>query len=359
MGNNKPSFYANCITTVGGFVAVALRLYARKLTKAGLGWDDGLIMVSSPLAIALYALSIYLWGAGYRYDILMEERYDAGVDSLPLVISCDVIFVLCSCLTKLSIVFSYVRLFIQPNFRLICHVVSFLVVVWSIANFIQVIVFWKIATSPWEATMNGQRFTGKGVEIGICVFNIIANGVIIVLPIRPVWKLRMKKNKRVALIVLFSLGLGVIIVTVIRLGHVIDIEGNEYNINTDMNARSMHLQVLEPNLAIMLISIPMLHPLWHKFRDSCMERRRRHHDSQRISNSGVAWRVSSSEWPGYRKQVPFTYKVGVDVDPSLANELVSENVVDSNECEGVLAPPACITVKKSFEISWEAAVLHR
>ncbi|KAI1075976.1 hypothetical protein F5B20DRAFT_557727 [Whalleya microplaca] len=353
--NTKPSFYANCITTFGGLVAVALRVYSRKLTKAGLGWDDGFILVSYPLAAALYVLSIYLWGVGYRFKYLMEQHLDRGVDPLPIAFAFEVIFVFCSCLTKLGVTFSYVRLFTQPGFRLLCYIISSLVVVWSIASFVQLILVWKIQTSSMKDTINHTWFTGKGVEAGICVFNIIANTVIISLPIRPVWNLHMKKSKRIGLIVLFSLGLGVFIVAVIRLTHILAMDGSNYNANSEMGSRSVRLQVLEPSLSIMCISIPMLHPLWHKFRESCIRRWQRH-GTQQTSNRNLTWKVYSNYWPDSRKQNTSTYNVNVDVEALSTNELL-DNVAPSNGHELVTTPPTCITVKKSFELSWEAAAL--
>jgi len=37
----------NAVFNVLGIVVVCLRLYSRRLTRAGFGWDDGLIVVST------------------------------------------------------------------------------------------------------------------------------------------------------------------------------------------------------------------------------------------------------------------------------------------------------------------------
>lgn len=56
-----PVFVYNicCFLFAISLLSVGLRLYCRKLTKAGLGWDDGLVVVSAAIVVAQFVLSIY------------------------------------------------------------------------------------------------------------------------------------------------------------------------------------------------------------------------------------------------------------------------------------------------------------
>lgn len=52
--------------------SVALRLYSRWLMKAGIGWDDGLIIVAMACCVALFGLSCYCM---YSCHPLFQKRF--------------------------------------------------------------------------------------------------------------------------------------------------------------------------------------------------------------------------------------------------------------------------------------------
>ncbi|KAI1101609.1 hypothetical protein F4804DRAFT_343851 [Jackrogersella minutella] len=279
---DRPLFFTSSIMFSFSLVAVGLRLYSRNLTNAGLGWDDGFIMVAAVLVVALFGLSIQLWDSGYDRDSL----YDLGYDNhtiLVLLLVFKIIYMVSMCLAKLGALSLYARIFIQKRFRLFCQFVGVLMVLIYIAMLVEAILFSYIACTGCDMSISENPDNGRAANIRISASNLLGNVVILIIPLPSIWKLQMKIKTKISLTILFCLGLCVAVVSCVRLSLVLH---ENYNIDTLIayGSRDMHLHVLEPELAIFSLCLPVLHPLWLKLHEKLGGLKDQLQDRDRVGN---------------------------------------------------------------------------
>ncbi|KAI0382522.1 hypothetical protein F5Y04DRAFT_279810 [Hypomontagnella monticulosa] len=278
---DKGVFPTSCILFPLSLLAVSLRLHSRKLTRAGIGWDDGLIVAAALLEVVLFGLSIYIWDTGYGRICLEELGLDRP-SILSLLLAYEAFYLVCMCLTKLSALYLYMRIFISKRFRTLCKVLGVITILLYLAVLVEAFTISEIAVSLWDTTNIGSLTDKKKVDIGIATFNILGNVIILILPLRPIWKLQMRIRTKICLTVLFSLGLCVVIISCVRLTAVIHATEEVQELIAS-GSRDMPFHLLECELAIFIICLPVLRPLWVKLRERCGstrgERRRRMSES--------------------------------------------------------------------------------
>ncbi|KAI0891444.1 hypothetical protein F4806DRAFT_500997 [Annulohypoxylon nitens] len=262
-----PVFVYNicCFLFAISLLSVGLRLYCRKLTKAGLGWDDGLVVVSAAIVVAQFVLSIYLWTPGWTRDSLRELGYGSRT-VLCLLLLFELLHLTSMCLAKLSALCLYARIFIQDKFRLACKFAGATVLLIYVSIFIQIMTVSDIAIALWQDPIVKGPDNMKVVDTTISVLNIVGNLAILFIPIFPIWKLQMKVKTKINLTILFCLGICVVVVSCVRLSFVV-----RQNYDTDTllayGSRDMQLNVLEPELAILCLCLPVLRPICSKLVD--------------------------------------------------------------------------------------------
>ncbi|KAI1633065.1 hypothetical protein F4809DRAFT_644808 [Biscogniauxia mediterranea] len=248
----------NSIFNFATLVVVVSRYLSRKLTGAGLWWDDYLVFVATLLVNIMLVLAGFLTKFGLGNDA--GNIHDRLYDILHVMVGFRVAFLLCICANKLSAILFYQRVFVTRDMQIACKVLCTVVAIWSAANLIQEFT----VCQPLEALFDGTPCPArKDMDIAVCFFNAISDVVILLLPIRPIWKLQMQKKTKVALTVVFMLGLGTTTIAILRFTAIIDTDYQGDMIGTAVS--SIMYAILEPNLIILCISLPMLQPLWRKF----------------------------------------------------------------------------------------------
>jgi hypothetical protein len=113
-------------------------------------------------------------------------------------------------LIKISILFFYLRIFPDKDFRMIVYVVMGLCVAYS-TSFILVSIFQcrpvNLAWRRWDGMPKGGHCNNINAQ-GWCsaVFNIVLDVIVIVLPMRQLSKLALTWRKKVGVMLMFSVG---------------------------------------------------------------------------------------------------------------------------------------------------------
>lgn len=108
---------------------------------------------------------------------------------------------------KLSIMFFYLRVFVNNGLRLAVKIAMGVTLLWSAGNLIQVFVICRPFRSSWDIKTPGVCGNRQGSFIAIGVFNVVTDFIILLLPIPTVWGLQMRKPAKVALTGVFCVGL--------------------------------------------------------------------------------------------------------------------------------------------------------
>ena len=107
---------------------------------------------------------------------------------------------------KLSVLYLYARLFMNPIRRL-----SYLVAAFVVTNFVAGILAFAFECRPfafmWNKTIAGGYCINTNQSYAyFSIPNLVSDVAIIFLPLRPLWKLQVPRSTKVGLFVTFSLG---------------------------------------------------------------------------------------------------------------------------------------------------------
>ena len=218
-------------------IFVAIRVITRRPFISDLfGWDDGVIVLAF-LATVLLAISHVFLGRNGMGQDLWTVPFKEITEMLRWFYVGELFYVLSVALTKISILAFYLRVF--PSSR-------FTVVVKSVVAFtaaIGVAFFFALLFQCWPISYSWTRWSGE--TEGNCIdlnagswvhaaLNILLDLLILLLPLPMLLKLQLSYSwrKKMRIFVMFSVGLIVTIVSVLRLRTLI-VFANTQNLTWD------------------------------------------------------------------------------------------------------------------------------
>ncbi|KAK4189410.1 hypothetical protein QBC35DRAFT_514007 [Podospora australis] len=230
-----------------GFV-VFFRLLGR-WRGIGFGLDDILAVVAFILSASTIGFNAAVFSSGVGYNLDPDsEIFPTLMNNLEFMLKITFIFTLVYLWTltalKLSQLWFYLRAF------------SLQLRSWILAQ--------------WTLMRTGRCLDQILVLKCIIMTNILTDLMIVVLPVRTVWKLQMRITEKVAVLGCFAIGLACVSIGIVRFWqmNVIDLFGNF----TGTSFTTFMLCTIELMLAGICINIPMLRPFYlrwrHKYKSS-------------------------------------------------------------------------------------------
>ncbi|KAI4859981.1 ankyrin repeat-containing domain protein [Hypoxylon rubiginosum] len=342
------------------------------MEAARLGWDDGLIFVATVLVVALLALSISVRGTQvktsgcHKRDIFLPEN-----TLLKLLLAFNVLYLVAACFTKLSALYLYIRIFTQKKkFQKTCKALVAIVVILYIAVLIQEFTVSGIAVQLWNKQNASSIVDKRRVDLGTAFYR---NVVILILPIPLVWKLQMSIMKKINLTALFLSGLSVTVVASFRLMAIVRADYD--NEVVSVTSGIMNLQVLEPELAIFCLCLPVLNRFWLDLWEKCFGRRKQLRQTHQMSGGNSHDKREGEEghlrWDEFLRSgnyTPYSASAGVGTPTATASRpgrprpRVRRPAGDRGEDPGQsasLPEPPPINVDTTWSIAYEAtAAMH-
>ncbi|KAK3693382.1 hypothetical protein B0T22DRAFT_449692 [Podospora appendiculata] len=254
----------NTIITFLGVGLAALRIIARFKSGANLWWDDYLVLAALPQGLGMLIIS-GLWsdmGVGYPATETMANI----LPILKLLISYELIFCTAISTIKLSILFFYLRVFVNQGLRLATKLAMLFVGLWSTGNFLQVFLLCRPFAASYDPRVKGTCGNQIASFIAIGAFNIVTDVLILTLPLPTVWALKMSTGTKIGLTCVFLFGLIVSVISIIRI--VVLTQLDLTNLTGTMIWADFW-SCMEINLAIICVSLPMLGTLFSR----CTSRR--------------------------------------------------------------------------------------
>ncbi|EAU37567.1 predicted protein [Aspergillus terreus NIH2624] len=181
-----------------------------------LGVDDWTILGSliSSVLLSMTECSAVHYGYGKRSADLDQHHQ---VIALKWFFAAQVMYKLVLGISKVSFLCLYLRIFIQPNIRRICFGGIIFVICWSLAYTLVTIFQCNPVASFWDKTIKNPKCVDLEAQwMSYAIINILSDVAILTLPIYPISKLRLSRAKKVALAVIFGLGLFVCVTSIIR-----------------------------------------------------------------------------------------------------------------------------------------------
>ncbi|KAK8095686.1 cfem domain-containing protein [Apiospora kogelbergensis] len=254
------------IGVVGGVIAVvvcAMRMMSG-LPAGGrkLGWDDWTILMALALSMPPTVFSVLLSNNGLGRDMWTLPMQNIE-NVLFLYYLGEIFYFAALAVNKISILIFILRVFPDQSFRRIVYGVIGLTAAYGISFVVATMLqcqplnySWKQIDSTIQGKCNNIHLQGWMSAI----LNIVVDLIILVLPLKQLYALQTNLKKKIMIMVMFSLGIFVTIVSAIRLRSLIVFAASQ-NITWDYN-EAAYWSTIEMHVGIVCACLPALRALF-------------------------------------------------------------------------------------------------
>ncbi|KAI4853310.1 hypothetical protein E4T44_00914 [Aureobasidium sp. EXF-8845] len=289
------------VGVIGG--AIALVLFILRLCAClpvggrPMGWDDYAICVAVALGTPPTVFSVLLSKNGLGKDMWTLPL--PNIENVLFYYYLGEIFYFASLTaTKISILAFFLRVFPQQAFRRIVYVVIGICVAYGL-SFVLATTF-QCSPVPYSWKQLDDSYSGSCNNIHIqswmsAIFNIVIDLIILILPLKEIYTLQTNLKKKLMVMVMFSLGIFVTFVSVVRL-HSLIVFANSQNITWDYNDAAWWSTV-EIHVGIICACLPSVRALFVSLGASSLGTTRAHSrmTGQQASHNSVLTNGSLSQ----------------------------------------------------------------
>ncbi|KAL8989197.1 MAG: hypothetical protein Q9177_001871 [Variospora cf. flavescens] len=203
--------------------AVTIRFECRRRMKVAIAWDDWLMLAS--LIFSLGLCFILGYGTNFGTGRHLLAIGDGNVQKyLQLTYAFQIIYGFALVTARLSILYFYHRLFPRESaprwWRACLYVVTFFVIGWFIAGLCCVTFICTPISYYWTRTGNGHCINEMAVMYLSAALTIVADILILLLPLPVIWNLHMRRSKKIGVMTIFLLGGFTCVATIVRFCYV-------------------------------------------------------------------------------------------------------------------------------------------
>ncbi|KAH8689164.1 putative plasma membrane protein Pth11-like protein [Talaromyces proteolyticus] len=251
--------YPSIVFAVVTPLVVLARFVSRKWFSGILGLDDWVIIVSSMIAevVSIQMLLICEGAFGKHIDQIEDKQIIAK--TLKVYFVAQLLYKVNLGLTKTSILFLYLRIFVTRWFQRTCQICLAIVIAFTIGT---------VMSSIFQCTPVARAFDHS--KEGTCInmttfwylnagFNILSDLVLIFLPIPVIVKLQLPTQQKILLCGIFAVGIFVCITSILRLSS-LNIATSHHDITWNSISSSIWT-IIESNLGIICACLPALQPI--------------------------------------------------------------------------------------------------
>ncbi|KAL8866015.1 MAG: hypothetical protein Q9174_006552, partial [Haloplaca sp. 1 TL-2023] len=201
-------FGFNTISLILANIAVALRIYARRLSKRPFVAEDYLVFLAllafTAQAIMTYC-AIFLGAVGHDQTSVSPENLRV---SLQILAGQGVCYGVAMTSSKWSICLLYKRLFPLRLFRIATYLIMFFVFAWGV---LAGTVTWAFCTPiayGWDSSIPNARCANRSAGfLAVGIIDPVTDLFILLLPLPVIYKLQMPQYKKWSLAFIFSVAI--------------------------------------------------------------------------------------------------------------------------------------------------------
>ncbi|KAL1867792.1 hypothetical protein Plec18167_008538 [Paecilomyces lecythidis] len=162
-------------------------------------------------------------------------------------------------LVKTSIMLFFFRIFgTKRSFRISVAVVMTIVWMWAISVVLETLLLCRPLAYNWDTTIDGVCGERNATFVAAGTLNLVTDLMVMALPIPHIWKLKLSVAKKLALCLVFCMGLLVSVISIVRLASLMAIDFTDITYSVQMGVM---WTVLEPELAIICANMPVMKPI--------------------------------------------------------------------------------------------------
>ncbi|KAK8048152.1 PTH11-typeG-protein-coupled receptor [Apiospora phragmitis] len=242
---------------------VAIRFWSRMRKGGHIGADDYTVLAALVCALASGGLMIAacIYGYGRHVAILAP---DDRMQALKYFWICQITYKSCINLTKASILLLYLRIFGNVMwFRWFCIVLTTIIAIYCVASVTATIFQCTPVPRVYDRTLDGTCIDNGKFWFANSGFSIATDLIILCIPLPMVYFLQLPRAQKVALFVVFTLGVladlsSVVITSCLRIT-TINVQATTDDQTYDI--ASTMWTVIEMNVAIVCACLPQIRPL--------------------------------------------------------------------------------------------------
>ncbi|RVD89442.1 uncharacterized protein DFL_000450 [Arthrobotrys flagrans] len=241
----EPVLVVNVVFMVLVPVALGLRMYSKISVFRKLESDDVAAIIGTAGSLALSSVALHMLGNGYGkhlWDGPFSTMIQRSENFIKELIACNILHSFSLSFAKTSIIILYNRIFdAHPWFRR---------TMWCTLSICWTIVMYLGRSSCVD--MKAYLYASNAV-------NIFTDGVVVVLPIVPIMKLRLPRRKKVAVCLLFLVGGFSCASSIVRMVSLRGLQDLDISYTT---ANSLFWSIIEVNIALICASCPAIRTIF-------------------------------------------------------------------------------------------------
>ncbi|KAK6544060.1 hypothetical protein TWF694_000773 [Orbilia ellipsospora] len=247
------------VTLPLAIIACGLRFYTRLALIQNFKIDDYLLLFTLISALVFQGCNLYSVSLGLGKN-MWDVPWTLMSPVLKWFLATELTYFVSICGCKLTILAFYLRFIMNKTQLYIIWGFLAAIIIYNSVTILMLI----FACHPIETLWNWNLDQTKCIDVDPLYFinaalNTITDVAILVLPLRTLWKLRMPASQKIGLILVFTTGGFIIIVTIIRMVQLTSIPNGGQNITMGFVGPALWSAV-EVNLSMVCASIPALKP---------------------------------------------------------------------------------------------------
>ncbi|KAI0444503.1 hypothetical protein F4803DRAFT_572981 [Xylaria telfairii] len=179
-----------------------IRAYSKIICMKKISFQDVLALLSlGTYAVYLWAIYTYLLTVGafvHQWDVRAEDLHEA----FHVVYLGMVQYEATMALLKVSIIYEWIQIFVPPKTRNWFFIISLTTIVVNVVYYLAAILVTTLIC-PTPATLCDYSFL---VFLNSASINLASDLVLLVLPIKTIWKLQLPRRKKISISLVFGIG---------------------------------------------------------------------------------------------------------------------------------------------------------
>ncbi|KAI1776627.1 hypothetical protein F4818DRAFT_411256 [Hypoxylon cercidicola] len=245
-----------------GLVAFILRCVARLIGPHDWGHDDSVMCVVMALEIGFASLSFPITDNGLGKDMWFVP-HDNITQVLKFYFIDELLYITALALTKVSMLFFYLKVFPKKSFRNCTYALIFLNLAYAVTYDLLLIFQCNPisgAWRTWDGEFKAQCISINGLGWSAAAINIALDLAVIALPLPELFRLSLSLRKRLQIIAMFAVGFFITVVSIVRLNSLIRF-GTTSNVTQD-NVEAGYWSTIEVPVGIICACMPAVRSLF-------------------------------------------------------------------------------------------------
>lgn len=189
---------------------VSLRFWARRIVRRPLDASDFCIFAALLFTISLH-IDMYIMvlrgGFGFHVNDIVQ-RFGAPTLVLFLkgILAFPILWNFTVCFSKLSVLLMYTIAIPVRQMVIAARVIGLFIILWNTGGVLGALLLCRPIALNWDRTLSGHCGDNRLFYMWLGAINVVAEAVILLLPVPFLYRLQMKAFKKVIVMGLFSVG---------------------------------------------------------------------------------------------------------------------------------------------------------